>query len=237
MAENTQRLIEQVLLGEIEVKEAKLKQYQAQINPHFLYNCLNFIQSKASIKDYEGVTAMTLHLASYCRYIHKIEQRDSTLEDELKFVEHYLSMVHMRKREITFDINIPRHIGKYLIPRMILQPLVENCIKHGVEPSMMSGIINLTAEETEQELFIQIKDNGVGMTKERLVAVQKNIEDDYLIKDEAIGTGLRNVNQRLKLYFGKQSRLLVQSHQSQGTVYIIKINKMGENDDTYSIGG
>lgn len=237
MAENTQRLIEQVLLGEIEIKEAKLKQYQAQINPHFLYNCLNFIQSKASIKDYEGVSAMTLHLASYCRYIHKIEQRDSTLEDELKFVEHYLSMVHLRKREITFDINVPSHIGKYRIPRMILQPLIENCIKHGVEPSLMSGVITLTAEEDVEQLFIKIQDNGVGMTKEKLLAVQKNIEDDFLIKDDAIGTGLRNVNQRLHLYFGKQSRLLVESCLSQGTVYVIKINKMGENDGTYSIGG
>lgn len=237
MAENTQRLIEQVLLGEIEVKEAKLKQYQAQINPHFLYNCLNFIQSKASIRDFEGVTAMTLHLASYCRYIHKIEQRDSTLEEELKFVEHYLSIVHLRKRQITFDIDIPLHIGKQLIPRMILQPLVENCIKHGVEPSLMPGVITLTAEETEEQLLIKVKDNGVGMTKERLFAVQKNIEDDFLIKNEAVGTGLRNVNQRLQLYFGKQSRLLVESHLSRGTVYVIKINKMEEYDGTYFTSG
>ncbi|MDQ0192506.1 sensor histidine kinase [Paenibacillus wynnii] len=235
MAENTQRLIEQVLLGDIEVKEAKLKQYQAQINPHFLYNCLNYIQSKASIEDYQAVTAMTLHLASYCRYIHKIEQIDSTLQDELDFVEHYLFMVHLRKREIAFDIDIPEHLGKYRLPRMILQPLVENGILHGIEPSLMPGVITITAEEDKTYLLITVKDNGVGMEADRLSAVRRHM-DDYIIKNQTLGTGLRNVNQRLRLYFGKRSGLLLESSPSEGTCYRIQIEKVEENHATHSAG-
>lgn len=224
MAENTQTLIEQVLLGDIEVKEAKLKQYQAQINPHFLYNCLNFIQSKSSIEDYEAVTAMTLHLASYCRYINKIEQVDTTLQDELEFVEHYLSMIHLRKREITFRIAISAHLRQYRLPRMILQPLVENCIKYGIEPSLLPGVITLSAEEDETSFTITVEDNGVGMSEEKLAAVRKHMED-YIIKDSTLGTGLRNVNQRLKLYFGKHSGLSLDSAPSAGTRYRLQIDK------------
>jgi len=224
MAENTQTLIEQVLLGDIEVKEAKLKQYQAQINPHFLYNCLNFIQSKSSIEDYGAVTAMTLHLASYCRYINKIEQVDTTLQDELEFVEHYLSMIHLRKREISFRISISAHLRQYRLPRMILQPLVENCIKYGIEPSLLPGIITLSAEEDETSFSITVEDNGVGMSEERLSEVRRHMED-YIIKDTTLGTGLRNVNQRLKLYFGKHSGLMVNSSPSKGTRYRLQIEK------------
>lgn len=227
MAENTQTLIEQVLLGELEVKEAKLKQYQAQINPHFLYNCLNFIQSKASIEDYQAVTAMTLHLASYCRYIHKIEQLDSTLQDEITFVEHYLHMVHLRKKEITFEIGVTAEAGRYRLPRMILQPLVENCIKHGIEPSLRPGIITITAKEEASSLLITVKDNGIGMTEERLNMVRRHI-DDNIISNERLGTGLRNVNQRLRLYFGKDSGLSLESSLSEGTCYWIRIAKEAE---------
>lgn len=235
MAENTQKLIEQVLLGELEVKEAKLKQYQAQINPHFLYNCLNFIQSKASIEDYQAVTAMTLHLASYCRYIHKIEQLDSTLQDELTFVEHYLHMVHLRKKEITFEIDVTAEAGKYRLPRMILQPLVENCIKHGIEPGLRPGIITITAMEEGSSLLITVKDNGIGMTEERLNMVRRHI-DDNIISNERLGTGLRNVNQRLRLYFGKESGLSLESSLSEGTCYSIRIAKEAEADAANSAG-
>lgn len=235
MAENTQILIEQVLLGEIEVKEAKLKQYQAQINPHFLYNCLNFIQSKASIEDYHAVTAMTLHLASYCRYIHKIEQLDSTLQDELDFVEHYLHMIHLRKKEITFEFGVTAEAGRYRLPRMILQPLVENCIKHGIEPGLRPGIISVAAEEDDSYLLITVKDNGIGMSEERLGAVRRHIED-HIISNEQLGTGLRNVNQRLRLYFGKDSGLSVDSVLSEGTCYRIRIEKEGEAHAANSAG-
>ncbi|MCW3790242.1 histidine kinase [Paenibacillus sp. LS1] len=224
MAENTQTLIEQVLLGEISVKEARLKQYQAQINPHFLYNCLNYIQSKSSIKDYESVTAMTLELASYCRYIHRIEDMDSTLGEELRFVNHYMSIIHMRKKSITFDIHVPDQLLSIRIPRMILQPLVENGVKHGIEPSMGSGQITIRAEQNEEAIRITVADNGVGMPADRLAQIRKHM--DVLTRpEEQIGTGVRNVNQRIRLTYGKRSGLFIHSSLSEGTLCIITIHK------------
>ncbi|WP_181438681.1 sensor histidine kinase [Paenibacillus sambharensis] len=235
MAENTQRLIEQVLFYELEVKEAKLKQYQAQINPHFLFNCLNYIQSKASVKDHQAVTAMTLHLGSYCRYIQKIELIDSTLLEEITFVEHFLSIIQLRKREISFDIHIPEHMYGYRVPRMILQPLVENCIKHGIEPGMEQGVVTITAEETDNGLQIIVKDNGAGMTEGRLLAVRRHM-NDFIHQDETLGTGIRNVNQRIRLYFGKSSGLAVESMPSGGTCYRIHIDNGEDNNAANSAG-
>ncbi|NMO97603.1 sensor histidine kinase [Paenibacillus lemnae] len=224
MAENTQRLIEQVLVSEIEVKEAKLKQYQAQINPHFLFNCLNYIQSKASVMDYRSVTAMTLHLGSYCRYIHKIELIDSTLLDEVTFVEHFLSIVQLRKREIAFEIDIPKSLYSQQVPRMILQPLVENCVKHGIEPGIQPGIVSIRAEHTQTGFQIMIADNGVGMSEEKQLEVQRHM-DDVVPKEGMNGTGVRNVHQRLRLYYGNNSGLLIESVPSKGTCYRIHIEK------------
>ncbi|PYE45444.1 histidine kinase [Paenibacillus barcinonensis] len=224
MAENTQTLIEQVLLGELSVKEARLKQYQAQINPHFLYNCLNFIQSKSSIKDYESVTAMTLELASYCRYIHRIEDQDSTLGEELRFVNHYMSIIHMRKQSITFETDVPSPLLSIRIPRMILQPLVENGVKHGIEPSMASGQITIHAEQNQEDIRIFVQDNGVGMSADRLARIRAHM-DEFTRPEEQIGTGIRNVNQRLKLTYGKRSGLSVDSSLYEGTRCIITIHK------------
>ncbi|MGO4346690.1 sensor histidine kinase [Paenibacillus sp. MCAF9] len=228
MAENTQRLIEQVLVAELEVTEARLKQYQAQINPHFLYNCLNYIQSKASIEDHESVTAMTLHLGAYCRYVQKIENIDSTINEELVFVEHYLSILQLRKRSMTFSIDIPPSMCMYRLPRMILQPLVENCIQHGIEPSLHPGHIKISAEEDEQSLRIVIQDSGVGIAEDRLALVNQHIEE-RIFSENKVGTGMRNVHQRLKLYFGERSGLTIQSKLAEGTCYIITIQKKEDN--------
>ncbi|WP_440111499.1 sensor histidine kinase [Paenibacillus sp. QZ-Y1] len=235
MAENTQTLIEQVLLGEISVKEARLKQYQAQINPHFLYNCLNYIQSKSSIRDYESVTAMTLELASYCRYIHRIEDMNSTLDEELNFVNHYLSIIHMRKKFITFNINVPDNLRSIRVPRMILQPLVENGVKHGIEPSMNSGQITIRAEEDDAAIRISVADNGVGMSAERLELIRRHM-DEFTQPEEQIGTGVRNVHQRLQLTYGKCSGLSIHSSASQGTMYIIIIQKEAITDASSTTG-
>lgn len=118
---------------------------------------------------------------------------------------------------------------------MILQPLVENCIKHGIEPSLRPGIISVAAEEEASYLLITVKDNGIGMTEERLGAVRRHIEDN-IISNEQLGTGLRNVNQRLRLYFGKDSGLSVDSVLSEGTCYRIRIEKEGEAHSANSAG-
>lgn len=118
---------------------------------------------------------------------------------------------------------------------MILQPLVENCIKHGIEPNLSPGIISITAEEVDSYLLITVKDNGIGMSEDRLGTVRRHI-DDNLMNNKMLGTGLRNVNQRLRLYFGKDSGLSVDSALSEGTSYRIRIDKEGEAHSANSAG-
>ena len=224
MAENTQVMIEQILLGELAVKEARLRQYQSQINPHFLYNCLNYIQSKASIADHQSVTEMTLQLATYYRYIHKVEDASATVEEELAFVESYLSIVHMRKKSITFHIEVPQPIRQLRMPRMILQPLVENCVQHGIEPDLKPGRIEIRATQYDNLLQITIEDNGVGIEAERLKLITGHMEE-FTVTEHRIGVGVRNVNQRLKLYCGSRSGLSIASEQGMGTTYTITMEQ------------
>ncbi|GBF75366.1 two-component sensor histidine kinase [Paenibacillus sp. 598K] len=229
MAENTQVMIEQILLGELAVKEARLSQYQSQINPHFLYNCLNYIQSKASIADHQAVTAMTLHLAAYYRYIHKVEEADASLEEELSFVESYLSILHMRKKSITYDIEVPEQLRTRRMPRMILQPLVENCVQHGIEPALDPGRIEIRAGVGEGGWWITVADNGVGMEPERLALIARHMEE-FTRTESRIGVGVRNVNQRLKLYGGSRSGLAIASERGVGTTYTITIEQQEEDN-------
>lgn len=224
MAENTQKLIEQVLFGELEVKEARLKQYQAQINPHFLYNSLHYIQSKAAIEDYESISAMTLHLGAYYHYNHKIDSIDSTIKEELNFVEHYLSVIKLRKRALSFSIEFSTDISNYPLPKMIVQPLVENCIQHGIETSINPGHIHIKAERHEQTVRIMISDNGVGMTAEKLSLVKQRMAES-VISESVSGVGIRNVHQRLKLYFDTHAGLTITSGLQVGTCYTITIQK------------
>lgn len=110
---------------------------------------------------------------------------------------------------------------------MTLQPLVENCIKHGIEPSLRPGIISITAKEEDSCLLIKVKDNGAGMNRDKLGAIRRHM-DENIISNQQLGTGLRNVNQRLRLYFGKRSGLSLESAPSEGTCYRIRIEKEAE---------
>ncbi|MFD2880128.1 sensor histidine kinase [Paenibacillus rhizoplanae] len=133
MAEKIQSLIEQVYLEQLRAKDAHLKQLQSQINPHFLYNCLFFIKSKAAIGDTESVEAMALSLGEYYRYITRVDHSLTTLQDELKLLENYLKIQNLRKQRIRYEMDMETELLDLNIPRLLIQPLVENSIIHGIE--------------------------------------------------------------------------------------------------------
>lgn len=126
-------LIEQVYLEQLRAKDAHLKQLQSQINPHFLYNCLFFIKSKAVVGDTDSVEAMALNLGEYYRYITKTDHSLTTLQDELKLLENYLEIQNLRKQRISYEMDIAEDLLGLQIPRLLIQPLVENSIIHGIE--------------------------------------------------------------------------------------------------------
>lgn len=117
---------------------------------------------------------------------------------------------------------------------MILQPLVENGVKHGIEPSMGPGKITIRAEQDQEFIRITVADNGVGMPAERLALISEHM-DELTRPEEQIGTGVRNVNQRIKLTYGKRSGLSIQSNLYEGTTYIITIHKEDIADASDSV--
>lgn len=233
MAEKIQSLIEQVYLEQLRAKDAHLKQLQSQINPHFLYNCLFFIKSKAAIGDTESVEAMALSLGEYYRYITRVDHSLTTLQDELKLLENYLKIQNLRKQRICYEMDMESELLDLHIPRLLIQPLVENSIIHGIERKIGPGSIRITGRHTREAILITVEDNGAGMTEEAIAALQARINETTR---EDGGCGLWNVQQRLQLHYGEASGLMIAPSPEGGLITTLRMEKKEEPDAPNSIG-
>lgn len=220
MASQIQALIEKVYLEQIRAKDAYLKQLQAQINPHFLYNCLFFIKSKANIGDTDAVEAMSLNLGEYYRYVTRMDHSLTTVGQELKLLENYLTIQDLRKQKFEYRIEVPGELWNEQIPRLLIQPLVENSVVHGIEPKISRGNIRIYAEKNDAGMTLFVEDDGAGMTEAQLAALDAKI--DSHVRDEG-SCGLWNVQQRLKLHYGNASGLTIASSPLGGIRATIRI--------------
>lgn len=227
MAEQIQSLIEQVYVEQLRAKDAHLKQLQSQINPHFLYNCLFFIKSKAAIGDTDSVEAMALNLGEYYRYITKVDHSLTTLQDELKLLENYLKIQNLRKQRIRYEVEIEEELMGLQIPRLLIQPLVENSIIHGIEKKIGQGSIRITASTTARFIRITVEDNGAGMTREAIASLETRISETTR---EDGGCGLWNIQQRLKSHYGESSGLLIAPSPEGGLTTTLLMEKKEEPD-------
>ena len=220
MATQIKHLIENVYMEQNRARLATLKQLQSQINPHFLYNCLSFIAGSAKIGLKETVMEMAYCLADYYRYATRVENQTPVLREEIELIETYLKIYKMRLERIDYVIDIPEEMMDSGIPRLILQPIVENAIVHGLEPKIGSGFIKISGNKVGDENIIIVEDDGVGMSNESIMSLQNNLESAL---QEDIGCGLWNVNQRLKFQFGDNGGLtLSASRQSSGLSVILR---------------
>jgi two-component system sensor histidine kinase YesM len=204
MAEQIQHLIENVYEEKNRSRLATLKQLQAQINPHFLYNCLNFVISSSNLGRNESVIAMAYNLSDYYRYITRLDDPNTHLRDELKLVKNYLEIHLLRLQRIEYEIRIPEDMMDISLPRLLIQPIVENAIVHGLEPKMGGGSIVITGEFSGEYMSLTIEDSGVGISEERLLHLKEQLNQPM---DETTGYGLWNVHQRLKHWFGETAGL------------------------------
>ncbi|WP_436237927.1 sensor histidine kinase [Paenibacillus sp. LjRoot153] len=229
MAQKVQELIERVYLEQLRAKDAYLKQLQAQINPHFLYNCLFFMKSKARVGDTASVEAMALNLGEYYRYITRMDHSLTTIRDEIKLVENYLSIQNLRKQRIDYSINITDALLTEPIPKLLIQPIVENSIIHGIEKKLGGGRIMIYGETKFDMLIISVEDNGAGMAP-------RQMDELYAVLDapnrEDGGCGLWNVQQRLKHQYGGLSGLLIEPSELGGVKVTLRIQKKGLNHVT-----
>jgi len=209
----------------IRVKEAELNALQAQINPHFLYNTLESINWKAMMltKGPNTVSNMVTALATLLRLSISRGGEVVTFEDEINHVKSYLVIQQERysnKFEVKWDID-PR-IYSYKCLKLILQPIVENAIYHGLELKPDKGILIIKGELLNDIIKISIIDNGRGMSKERLETVRGYLERRENAKEQQ-SIGLTNVNERIKLYCGDEYGLKIFSEQNEGTVIEIHL--------------
>jgi len=199
------------------LKEAELQALQAQINPHFLFNSLNTIIS-FSRSDPEMSRNLLRHLGDFFRKSLLKNKKLITLAEELDRIEAYLSIEQARfgsRLQVFKDID-PLSLN-YPLPPLILQPLVENCVKHGILPKPQGGVVYIKVNRDKDFVNIIIEDNGVGMTPETVkTCLRKSYNKDG-------GIGLVNVNERLNNMYGPETSLSVTSVAGQGTVFSMKL--------------
>lgn len=208
MVEQIQKLIENVLMEKIHVREARLKQLQSQINPHFFYNCFSFITSMAKLDNMGAVVGMSHNLSRYYRYTTRQERDLVALSEETEFVTHYLEIQKMRMSRLQYEVHIPPQMRKRDLPPLVLQPLVENAVIHGIEPVSKEGLVRITGSCNGRVMTLTVEDDGKGMTPEGIIVLENKLGKAM---DEEMGCGLWNVHQRMRLRFGEDAGLTITS--------------------------
>lgn len=196
-------------------RNARLKALEAQINPHFLYNSLQAISTEAIIHEVDSIQQMVDALASTMRYCIK-DGETVSLQDELDHIQNYLILQKARFGErLQVAIDVPEETMAILIPKMTLQILVENAIEHALEQMSEAIYIEIRADFDSSWLILHVADDGPGMTAQRLEQVTKSMNENYLEVQEEIG--LKNLYSRIKLMFGSEAYMRLQSQPNQGT--------------------
>lgn len=207
------------------LRDAELKALKSQVNPHFLFNALNTISNLSILENADKTTEVIYHLSDMLRYTIKNEMDHMvTVEQELEYVMRYLEIQKIRMGDkLHFSIEIPEEHRRLKMPFMILQPIVNNAIEHGIY-HVEEGKIRIYTEELEKSVLLTVEDNGVGMDRE---TIRKITDGNYDGGEKVLsnGIGLLNSDQRLIHQFGTEHRLLIHSVPGKGTKITIKIPK------------
>ncbi len=220
-------LVNAVYQGKLAQKNAEIKALQAQINPHFLYNTLDSINWMLLDRGEKDISDIVISLGSLMRYCIDTKAPLVTLKEEFEYVASYLRIQKNRLEErLCYELDLPASLGNVRVPKFILQPLVENAILHGIEPRNKQGMIRIAAADGGENVIITIEDNGPGIPREALAALDIAEENE----GEQQGIGLYNVDKRLRLYFGEEHRLAVQNT-PHGAKIILSIPKTSPEEN------
>jgi two-component system sensor histidine kinase YesM len=215
-------------------QESEYAQLQSQINPHFLYNTLEVVRGQALMDDNYKIADMTEALAKYFRYNIGKDNDKVTLSEEIENVYNYIKIQQYRFADkFTFHVYVHDDSEEYkncLMPKMTLQPIVENAIFHGIEGKIDEGAIDLHIVTTEERLIVTVADDGIGMSEEILEDINKKLRQSPMVvsysKKRGNGIAISNVNNRLKLLFGKEYGINISSTWMVGTEVEITIPKV-----------
>ncbi len=214
--------------AELKAKDAELKALQAQINPHFLYNTLDSINWLAMKLNANDISIMVKSLSNFFRYSLSQGKNIITLEDETRQIESYLRIQEVRfKNKLSYVIDFQPDILKYYTVKLILQPLVENAIIHGIEKRKGEGFIEISGIQKDDTVEIRITDDGVGADADKLNGIL-----DGRVKESA-SFGIKNVHGRIKHFFGEAYGLSYVNNEDSGITAIITIPAVKNLEDIY----
>lgn len=215
-------------------QEAELRQLQAQINPHFLHNSFFILYRMAKDEDYENISEFLTYLSEYYRYVTRNASMEADLSDEDGHARRYMQIQLVRfGKRISADFKpIPEGIEGLKVPRLILQPLLENAFQHGFKDTITGGILRVWYEERDEKIFIHVEDNGAGVPEERLVSLQNKLCSAADANVER--TGIVNIHQRLRMRFGPEYGLRVENLPEGGSRFTLVFPKNFEEAEHVS---
>ncbi|MEH7512001.1 sensor histidine kinase [Gottfriedia acidiceleris] len=234
MVENTNHLIQVVYEKELLRSQTELKALQAQIDPHFLYNTLNALYWSLDDRGEEDLAEIVIAMSGLFRYT--IGNANSsewvTIQAALDQIERYLQIMKMRLGErLLWEISVEPNLLTIKIPKLLIQPLVENAIMHGIESSREQGIVLVKIKRINDSsnLLVTVQDNGPGINKEALNALNLAIKNDNVSSFKGMGMALTNVNKRIKLYYERYdlSGLRLESEIGKGTTVLFEVPDKG----------
>ncbi|WP_409969224.1 histidine kinase [Bengtsoniella intestinalis] len=233
------RMKQRELAMENLLKDAQLKYYQAQIDPHFLFNTLNAGQQLAMMEDADRTYEFIANMAAFFRYRLKSTGQDSTLLGEIQLIDNYMYIMNIRySNEIHMEQSVDERLGDILFPGMVLQPIIENALNHGLGGVEWQKWLWFSVKEETGLAVITIRDNGVGMPQDILETL--NADNAYTPKQEGSknGVGLANVRERLRLYFDCHDVMTFESQgQDQGATITIRVPILRPNQQPPSSEG
>ena len=221
MTDKISALIREVYQEKIAQKNAELDALKAEINPHFLYNTLDSINWMLIGKGEEEISEVIVALGELMKYAVNRENSTATLGQEAAYIDSYLHIQKLRMEErLQCTIDIPAELEPFPMPKLILQPLAENAIIHGIEPLKEGGSLAITARSEDGCLRVDVADNGHGMAPQQLAALRESLASGGT---DTSAIGLHNVDRRIRLHYGDEYRLQIESRPGEGTTVTLRI--------------
>lgn len=218
MLQRIRQLMDQIIYEQETKRKGELEVLQSQINPHFLYNTLNSVIRLAERGKTDEVVTMIQSLSKFFRISLSKGKNIITIQEELDHIRHYLVIQSFRfKNKFRFDINAQEEVLQCQTIKLILQPIVENALYHGIEMMPDEGLISIDATVRDGKVVVTVRDNGLGMQKETLQSILTGGSKS----GSGSGVGVRNVNERIGLYFGREYGLSFESEMEEGTTVTI----------------
>jgi two-component system sensor histidine kinase YesM len=215
MVNQMHTLMDNIMIEQESKRKSELNALQAQINPHFLYNTLDSIIWMIENENYDGSITMVTALAKLFRISLSKGKNIITVNDEIEHARNYLTIQNIRyKNKFTYSIEVDENVLNFASIKLIVQPLIENAIYHGMEFMGGDGEILVKTYAKENDLYIDVVDNGLGMEQDVADALLTN---ESKVEKKSSGIGLKNVNERIQLYFGKEYGLKIYSEPDEGT--------------------